>query len=73
MKIKIFRDKYICPGQRQKIVDDLKLMYNNRKSKILFIMQYTKVPFKFRARDLVEINDESRYAYGKDNQIKFKT
>ena len=72
MKIKIFRDKYICPGKRQKIVDDLKLMYNNGKSKII-LWNTQNVPFKFRARDLVEINDESREAYGKDNQIKFKT
>ena len=30
-------------------------------------------PFKFRTRNLVEINDESRGAYNVNSQIKFKT
>ena len=30
-------------------------------------------PYKFRARNLVEINDESRGAYNANSQIKFKT
>ena len=30
-------------------------------------------PSKFRARNLVEINDESRGAYNVNSQIKFKT
>ena len=30
-------------------------------------------PYKFRTRNLVEINDESRGAYNVNNQIKFKT
>ena len=30
-------------------------------------------PFKFRTRNWVEINDESRGAYNVNSQIKFKT
>ena len=30
-------------------------------------------PTKFRTKNLVEINDESRKTYNKDNQIRFKT
>ena len=30
-------------------------------------------PSKFRTRNWVEINDESRGKYNKDNQIKFET
>ena len=30
-------------------------------------------PFKFRTRNWVEINDESRGTYNASNQIKFKT
>ena len=33
----------------------------------------TNQPSKFRTRYLVEINDQSRGNYGKNNQIKFKT
>ena len=33
----------------------------------------TNQPSKFRRRYLVEINDQSRGNYGKNNQIKFKT
>ena len=30
-------------------------------------------PFKFRTKNLVEINDESRGVYNVNSQIKFKT
>ena len=30
-------------------------------------------PTTFRTKNLVEINDESRKTYNKDNQIRFKT
>ena len=30
-------------------------------------------PTKFRTKNLVKINDESRKTYNKDNQIRFKT
>ena len=33
----------------------------------------TNQPSKFRTRYLVEITDQSRGNYGKNNQIKFKT
>ena len=33
----------------------------------------TNQPSRFRTRYLVEINDQSRGNYGKNNQIKFKT
>ena len=33
----------------------------------------SKQPFKFRTRNWVEINDESRGAYNVNSQIKFKT
>ena len=43
-------------------------------------MEYQKIanliddqPSKFRTRNLVEINDESRGAYNVNSQIKFKT
>ena len=46
-------------------------------------MEYVKIanllntgsnqPFKFRTRNWVEINDESRVTYSPNRQIKFKT
>ena len=38
-----------------------------------FLDDTTNQPSKFRRRNLVEINDQSRGNYGKNNQIKFKT
>ena len=70
------KEGYISPKERQKIIDQLKLAY--------IIMEYQKIanliddnasnqPSKFKTRNWVEINDESRGAYNVNSQIKFKT
>ena len=41
----------------------LKNLLDNTKNK----------PFKFRTRNLVEVNDELRESHGEDNQVKFET
>ena len=42
--------------------------------KIIKLLDNTQnEPSKFRTRNWVEINDESRGTYNKSNQIKFKT
>ena len=73
----IYRERYISPEQRQKIIDDLKLICSNN-----IIMEYQKIinllgntqneESKFRTRSWVEINDESRGTYNASNQIKLK-
>ena len=41
--------------------------------KIANLLNNTNEPSKFRTKNWVEINDESRGAYNTNNQIKFKT
>ena len=42
--------------------------------KIITLLDKTSdQPSRFRTKNWVEINDESRGAYNTDNQIKFKT
>ena len=41
--------------------------------KIILLDNTPDQPSKFRARNWIEINDESRRAYNISNQIKFKT
>ena len=69
------KERYISPKERRKIIDELKLTN--------VIIEYQKIanliddtsnqPSKFRTRNWVEINEESRIAYNVDSQIKFKT
>ena len=41
--------------------------------KNIFLDNASNQPSNFKTKNQVEINDESRGTYGKDNQIKFKT
>ena len=42
--------------------------------KLINLLDNTKIKaFKFRARNLVEVNVESRESHGEDNQVKLKT
>ena len=59
--------KYISPKERQKITDNLDLTI------LVLARQYTKSTTKFRTKNLVETNDESRATCNKNNQIIFKT
>ena len=72
----ILKERYISPQERQRIIDELNL-HNT-------IMEYQKIanliddytsnqPSKFRTRNWVARNDESRGAYNVNSQIKFKT
>ena len=36
-------------------------------------MEYQKIPSKFRLKNWVDINDESRGTYNVNSQIEFKT
>ena len=73
----ILKKMYKYPEERQKITDDIKLILYNS-----IIMEYQKItgllgntsnqPPKFKTKNWVEKNDESRGTYNKDNQIRFK-
>ena len=76
IKNDVTNKRYISPEERQKILDELRLAY--------IIMEYRKIanflddnksnkPFKFRTKNLVEINNESRGTYNVNSQIKFKS
>ena len=69
------KERYISPKERQKIIDELKLTsYNNGIPKIANLIDDTSnQPSKFRTRNWVEINDESRGTYNVNSQIKLKT
>ena len=69
------KEIYMSPEERQKIIDNLRLIYR-------IIMEYQKIKSlldntpsqsrKFITKSWVEINDESQGMYSKDNQIRFK-
>ena len=72
--------RYVYPEERQQIINDLRLIMEYQK--IINLTDNTQYePSKFRTRNWVEINDESRRTYSKlysviklvSNQIKFKT
>ena len=69
------KERYISPKERQKIIDELKLTsYNNGIPKIANLIDDTSnQPSKFRTRNWIEINDESRGTYNVNSQIKLKT
>ena len=79
-KLRLALKRYLSPKERQQIIDKLKLVqqYNNgipKNSK--FVGQQScasasNQPSKFRTKDWVEINDESRGTYT-DSDIRFKT
>ena len=85
----IFRERYMFPELWQKIIDDLRLKEKKLKeenywwSEINTIMEYEKIinllkntpnqPTKFRTKNWVEINDDSRGTYNTNSQIRFKT
>ena len=45
-----------------------------RYQKVINLLENTpNQPYKFRTKNWVEINDDTRGTYNKNNQIKFKT
>ena len=72
------KERYICPEERQKIRDELRLMQQHN-----IIIEYQKIinllddtpnqPSKFKTKNWVKINDKSGGSYNEDNQIRFKT
>ena len=68
------KEKYMSPEERQKIIDNLRSVYNS------IIMEYQKIinllnktpnqPTKFRTKNWVEINNDSRGTYNTNSQIK---
>ena len=66
---------YICPEERQKIIDDLNydIIIMEYKKIINFLGNASNQPSKVRTKNWVKINDESRGTYNKDKQIRFKT
>ena len=85
----IFRERYMFPELWQKIIDDLRLKEKKLKeenywwSEINTIMEYEKIisllkntpnqTTKFRTKNWVEINDDSRGTYNTNSQIRYKT
>ena len=71
---KVKKDLYLSKKDN-KIIDKLKLVqqYNNGISKNRKFDNETNQPSKFRTRNWIEINDESRGTYPVNKQIKFKT
>ena len=71
IKEEILRERYISPEKRLKIIDDLRWTeYNNAISKIINLLDdTTNQQSKFRTRNLVEVNDESRRTYNENNDI----
>ena len=71
---KVKKDLYLSKKDN-KIIDKLKLVqqYNNGIPKNRKFDNETNQPSKFRTRNWIEINDESRGTYPVNKQIKFKT
>ena len=64
------KERYISPEKRQKIIDDLRLIwkYNNGISKMINLLDNTpNQPSKHRTRNWVEINDDPRRKYNKNS------
>ena len=68
------KERYMSPEEKQKIIDNLRSVYNS------IIMEYQKIinllnktpnqPTKFRTKNWVEINNDSRGTYNTNSQIK---
>ena len=68
------KERYMSPEERPKIIDNLRSVYNS------IIMEYQKIinllnktpnqPTKFRTKNWVEINNDSRGTYNTNSQIK---
>ena len=69
----ILKERYISPKERQKLIDELKLTTMEYQKIANLIDDTSNQPSKFRTRNWVEINDESRRAYNVNSQIKLKT
>ena len=69
-------DKEI-PKEKQKIIDDLRLVYNSiitEYQKIRNLLDHTpNQPSKSSTKNWVEINDDARGTYNTNNQTKFKS
>ena len=64
------KERYISPEKRQKIIDDLRLIwkYNNGISKMINLLDNTpNQPSKHRTRNWGEINDDPRRKYNKNS------
>ena len=72
----IRNDRYISPEETQKIIDNLRsINFSIKKEyqKIIKLLDNTpNQPSKFKIKNLVETNDESRGTYDIGNQIRFK-
>ena len=71
------KEKYTPPEERQKIVDDLRLVYNSiitEYQKIRNLLDHTPNQIsKSRTKNWVEINNDARGTFNTNNQTKFKT
>ena len=86
VELTTYKKRYISPEERQKNIDELRLIKINKLNILCNIniikMEYQKIvnllestsdnPSKFRTRKWVEINDESRGNYV-NSDIRFKT
>ena len=73
---KIPKERYISPEERHKIIHDLRLMLSViiEYQKIMNLLDNTpNQPSRFRTKNMLEINDNSRGTYSTNSQIKFKT
>ena len=72
-EITAHKKRYVSPEERQQIIDELRSVYKNGIPKIANLLDNaSNQPSKFRTRNWVEINDESRGTCTSDD-IKFKT
>ena len=71
-KRKIPKERYSSPDKRQKIIGKLSIMMEYQK--IVNLLENTPDQlYKFRTKNLVEMNDELGGTYIINSQIKFKT
>ena len=68
------KERYISLEERQKNIDNLGVDIIMEYQKIIKLLDNTtNQPTKFRTKNWVEINDDSRGTYNANSQIKFKT
>ena len=69
----ISKERYISPHERQKIIDELRNIIMEYQKIVNLLDDASNQPSKFKTKNLVEVNDESRGACNVNSQIKFKT
>ena len=71
------KKRYISPEERQQIIDELgwykNIIMKHQKIANLLDNEASNRPSKFRTRNCVEINDESKDSYKLGSDIKFTT